>query len=111
MAVLRPSYSSTDKRTASNASSSSCLSSSSLHLITLSMMVLRTLDNRLVMALPATSAKDAMARALKPDMGDLSNVGNRLGKIMFDRALSVSRVRRAESAFCASSSLRSKANR
>jgi hypothetical protein len=75
------------------------------------MIVLRIVGSLRVIAELATSAKDAIARALKADIGEVRSVGRRFGRIMLDRAWSVRRVRSAESAFCASSSERRRLSR
>jgi hypothetical protein len=49
------------------------------------MIVLRILGSRLVMAELATSAKDAIARALKADIGEVSKVGSKFGRMTLDR--------------------------
>jgi hypothetical protein len=68
------------------------------------MRELRIVGNLLVMADPATSANDARALALKAEIGEVSRVGMRLGRMMLARVCSVRRVNRADKACSASSS-------
>jgi len=111
MTVFSPSYSSMDWMTVSNEVSSSARRSSSLQLISLSIRELMMLGRRLFMAAPATLDRDARALASNAEMGGVIRVGIRFGRIMFERVVSVRRVRRAERAFSASSSDRRRFSR
>jgi alpha-D-ribose 1-methylphosphonate 5-triphosphate synthase subunit PhnI len=66
---------------------------------------------RRVMAEPATVDREASAFALNDDIGDIVRVGIKLGRMIFDRVVSVSRVRRADKALSASPSVRNKLKR
>jgi hypothetical protein len=74
----------------------------------LSIMEFRMVGSLLVMAPPATSDSDARARALNGEIGGVSSVGRRLGRMILDLDVSVSRVRSAERACSASSSERNR---
>jgi len=77
----------------------------------LSIKELRILGSRRVIADPATVDKEAKALALNEEIGEVVSVGIRFGRIMLDRVVSVSNVRRADKALSASSSVRSKLKR
>src|SRR5215469_10793512 len=111
IAVFRPSNSSTESKTLSKAELRSSDRSSSLQVTTLSMIALRIFGNLRVIDELATSARDAMALALKDDMGDVRRVGNKFGRMILDRVVSVSKVSSAERAFSASSSVRRRLSR
>jgi hypothetical protein len=75
------------------------------------MRELRMVGSLRVIAEPATVDKEASAFALNEDIGEVVRVGIRFGKIIFDRVVSVSNVRRADKALSASSSILSKLRR
>jgi hypothetical protein len=76
----KPSLSSTEAKRALNASSTSCLTSSSSSDSNDLTSGVRTEVKRLLNALPATVTNDARARALKAEIGVTVRVGRRVGK-------------------------------
>jgi alpha-D-ribose 1-methylphosphonate 5-triphosphate synthase subunit PhnI len=77
----------------------------------LSIREFRILGRRRVIADPATVDREARALALKDDIGDVVRVGIKLGRIMLDLVVSVRRVKRADNALSASSSVRNRLKR
>jgi hypothetical protein len=66
----------------------------------------KILGSLLVMAEPATLEREASAFALNEDIGEVVSVGIRFGRMIFDRVVSVSKVKSADKALSASSCCR-----
>ena len=111
MAEFRPSNSSMERITVLKDALSSARSSSSFVAMILSMREFKMLGKRRVKAEPATDEREARAFALKVEIGEAVRVGIRFGRMIFDRVVSVSKVKSAASALSASSSVRRRFNR